>query len=88
MNPSSWMDSLRKIDLSELDLNNIGSWPNAVKVISPAAAAGTDSGPGLQLSHFRPGSAVAAAGRPGDYAQGAVLHKARQAANLETYPSR
>ena len=34
MNPSSWMDSLRKVELSELDLNNIGSWPNAVKVIA------------------------------------------------------
>jgi type IV pilus assembly protein PilO len=34
MNPSNWMDSLRKVELSELDLNNIGSWPTAVKVIA------------------------------------------------------
>ena len=33
MNVSRWMDSLRKIELSELDLNNIGSWPAAAKVI-------------------------------------------------------
>ncbi|OLU24151.1 type 4a pilus biogenesis protein PilO [Pseudomonas sp. PA27(2017)] len=26
--------SLRKVDINDLDLNNIGSWPNAVKVIA------------------------------------------------------
>lgn len=26
-------ESLRKIDINDLDLNNIGSWPAAVKVI-------------------------------------------------------
>ncbi|VXB21879.1 Type 4 fimbrial biogenesis protein PilO [Pseudomonas sp. 8AS] len=28
------LESLRKIELSELDLNNLGSWPAAVKVIA------------------------------------------------------
>lgn len=28
------LESLRKIDLNDLDLNNIGSWPAAVKVIA------------------------------------------------------
>ncbi|MDG9781007.1 type 4a pilus biogenesis protein PilO [Metapseudomonas otitidis] len=28
------LESLRKIDLSDLDLNNVGSWPAAVKVIA------------------------------------------------------
>jgi type IV pilus assembly protein PilO len=28
------MEGLRKIDLGDLDLNNVGSWPAAVKVIS------------------------------------------------------
>ncbi|OUM05530.1 pilus assembly protein PilP [Pseudomonas syringae] len=34
MNMSDWMDGLRKIDVSELELNNTGSWPAAVKVIA------------------------------------------------------
>ena len=34
MNMSEWLEGLRKVDLSELDLNNVGSWPAAVKVIS------------------------------------------------------
>ncbi len=28
------LDSLRKVDLSDLDFNNVGSWPAAVKVIA------------------------------------------------------
>ena len=27
------MESLKKIDLNDLDFNNIGSWPGALKVI-------------------------------------------------------
>ncbi|WP_285422690.1 MULTISPECIES: type 4a pilus biogenesis protein PilO [unclassified Pseudomonas] len=36
MNMKEWLDSLRKIDLNDLDLNNIGSWPAAVKTIAGA----------------------------------------------------
>ncbi|WP_338526704.1 type 4a pilus biogenesis protein PilO [Pseudomonas batumici] len=34
MNVSTWMESLRKIDLADLDMQNIGSWPVVVKVAS------------------------------------------------------
>jgi len=34
MNPKEWLDSLRKIDINDLDLNNLGSWPAAVKSIA------------------------------------------------------
>ncbi|MDY7562984.1 type 4a pilus biogenesis protein PilO [Pseudomonas sp. 10B1] len=34
MNPREWLDSLRKIDFNDLDLNNLGSWPAAVKTIA------------------------------------------------------
>jgi type IV pilus assembly protein PilO len=34
MNLSESLEGLRRIDISELDLNNIGSWPAAVKGIS------------------------------------------------------
>jgi len=34
MNPREWLDSLRKIDINDLDINNLGSWPAAVKTIT------------------------------------------------------
>lgn len=34
MNMPPWIESLRKVDLSDLDLNNIGSWPTAIKTIA------------------------------------------------------
>lgn len=36
MSMSDWLDSLRKIDLNDLDLNNVGSWPAALKTIAGA----------------------------------------------------
>ncbi|VVP38729.1 type 4a pilus biogenesis protein PilO [Pseudomonas fluorescens] len=33
MSPSQWFEGLRKIDINELDTNNIGSWPPAIKVL-------------------------------------------------------
>lgn len=34
MSLSDSLDSLRKVDLADLDVNNLGSWPAAVKVIT------------------------------------------------------
>lgn len=34
MKPGEWFEALRKIDISELDTNNIGSWPMPVKWLS------------------------------------------------------
>ncbi|MCF5707468.1 type 4a pilus biogenesis protein PilO [Pseudomonas syringae] len=34
MNLSEWLEGLRKVELNELDLNNLGSWPAAVKAIA------------------------------------------------------
>ncbi len=36
MNVNEWLDSLRKIDINDLDFNNLGSWPAAVKTIAGA----------------------------------------------------
>ena len=33
MSLSEWFDGLRKIDISDLDSSNIGSWPPAIKVL-------------------------------------------------------
>lgn len=45
MSLASSLESLRKIDINDLDLNNIGSWPAAVKVIVCVLGPGA----GLQL---------------------------------------
>ncbi|WP_109512100.1 type 4a pilus biogenesis protein PilO [Pseudomonas ovata] len=34
MNAPQWLDSLRKVDLGDLDMNNLGSWPAAVKAVA------------------------------------------------------
>jgi type IV pilus assembly protein PilO len=36
MNVNEWLDGLRKIDINDLDINNLGSWPAAVKTIAGA----------------------------------------------------
>ncbi|WP_077045036.1 type 4a pilus biogenesis protein PilO [Pseudomonas sp. KK4] len=33
MSLSAWLEGLRKIDINDLDTNNIGSWPPAIKVV-------------------------------------------------------
>ncbi len=33
MSLSDWFEGLRKIDINDLDTNNIGSWPPAIKVL-------------------------------------------------------
>ena len=85
MNSSSWMDSLRKVELSELDLNNIGSWPTAVKVIAGVLLMALILGLGY---NFHISDLEAQLQQQAD--QEATLKeqfstKAFQAANLETY---
>ncbi len=36
MSPSEWFESLRKIDINDLDTNNMGSWPPAIKALAGA----------------------------------------------------
>lgn len=36
MKPSEWLQGLRNIDFNDLDTNNIGSWPAAVKAMAGA----------------------------------------------------
>jgi type IV pilus assembly protein PilO len=33
MSPSEWFEGLRRIDINDLDTDNIGSWPPAIKVL-------------------------------------------------------
>lgn len=34
MSVSNWFETLRKIDINDLDTNNIGSWPPAIKALA------------------------------------------------------
>ena len=34
MRPSEWFEGLRQIDINDLDTNNMGSWPAAIKVLA------------------------------------------------------
>ena len=34
MKPSEWFEGLRQIDISDLDTNNMGSWPAPIKVLA------------------------------------------------------
>lgn len=34
MSPSEWFEGLRRIDINDLDANNIGTWPPAIKVLT------------------------------------------------------
>ncbi len=34
MKPSEWFEGLRQIDINDLDTNNMGSWPAAIKVLA------------------------------------------------------
>jgi type IV pilus assembly protein PilO len=34
MSPSEWFEGLRKIDINDLDTNNMGSWPPAIKALA------------------------------------------------------
>jgi type IV pilus assembly protein PilO len=36
MNVNEWLDGLRKVDVNDLDFNNVGSWPAALKTIAGA----------------------------------------------------
>ena len=54
MRLSEWFEGLRKIDINDLDTNNMGSWPPAIKVTGGCPADGSGAGAGLQLFHQRP----------------------------------
>jgi type IV pilus assembly protein PilO len=34
MSPAGWLEGLRKIDINDLDTNNMGSWPPAIKALA------------------------------------------------------
>ncbi|WP_095144639.1 MULTISPECIES: type 4a pilus biogenesis protein PilO [unclassified Pseudomonas] len=80
-----WFDAVRKVDINELDLNNIGSWPAPVKVLVGALVMVLVLvlGYNLQLRDLDDLLGQARAGEASLKAQ--FSSKAQLAANLEPY---
>lgn len=85
MSFASSMESLRSVDLSDLDLNNLGSWPAAVKVIAGALLMMVVLGAGyyLHLSDLQLNLEQRKAQE--ETLKQSFSSKAFQAANLEAY---
>lgn len=85
MNLSASMDSLRKVELSDLDINNLGSWPGPVKVIACFLLLVVVLGLGYNF-HLKDLQAQLEQQR-GEEAtlKGQFATKASQAANLDAY---
>jgi type IV pilus assembly protein PilO len=79
------MESLRSVDLADLDLNNLGSWPSAVKVIASALLMALILGAGyyLHLSDLQMNLEQQKAQE--ETLKQSFSSKAFQAANLEAY---
>ena len=85
MSLSESLDGLRKLDLSELDLNNIGSWPSAVKVIASVLVMLLILGLGYNF-HLKDLQEQLAQREAEEVTlKGQFSSKAAQAANLEAY---
>ncbi|MCQ4257378.1 type 4a pilus biogenesis protein PilO [Stutzerimonas stutzeri] len=85
MSLASSMESLRSIDLSDLDMNNLGSWPAAVKVVAGMLLMALLLGGGyyFYLSDLQASLDQQAAEEASLKQQ--FSSKAFQAANLESY---
>ncbi len=85
MSLASSMESLRSVDLSDLDMNNLGSWPAAVKVIAAILLMALMLGGGyyFYLSDLQASLDQQVAEE--DSLKQQFSSKAFQAANLEAY---
>ncbi len=85
MSFSESLDGLRKLELSELDLNNVGSWPAAVKVIAGVLILLLVLGLGYNF-HLKDLQEQLTRSQAEEVSlKGQFSSKASQAANLEAY---
>jgi len=85
MNVSEWMDGLRKINLSELDFNNLGSWPPAMKGIAGVLLMVLILALGYNFHISDMGDELERARAQEQTLKDQYASKAFQAANLEAY---
>ena len=79
------MRSLREFDLGDLDFENVGSWPAAIKVHYLCRIAGRSSGGWLLLPHRGTAAAIGKSGSAEVKLRQEFEKKAFQAANLDAY---
>ena len=85
MNFSEWLEGLRKINLSELDINNLGGWPPAIKTIAGVLLAVLILALGYNFHIKDMGDELDQATLQEQTLKDQFGSKAFQAANLETY---
>ena len=85
MSLASSLESLRNTDLSDLDMNNLGSWPAAVKVIAGILLLVLVLGGGYYLHLSDLQSSLEQQAREEESLKQQFSSKAFQAANLDAY---
>jgi type IV pilus assembly protein PilO len=85
MTLSEWLDGLRNVNLSDLDVNNLGAWPAAVKTIAAALLLIVLLGLGYQFHVSDLGAELDQRRAEELTLRDAYANKAYLAANLETY---
>jgi type IV pilus assembly protein PilO len=85
MSLSTWLEALRKIDLNDLDTNNIGSWPPAIKALAGALLMILVLALGYSFSTSDLKSQLELKREEESTLKEQFADKARMAANLELY---
>ena len=85
MNFSEWLDGLKKINLSELDINNLGAWPPAIKTLAGALLLILILALGYNFHVSDMGDQLEQARNQEQTLKDQFASKAFQAANLEAY---
>lgn len=85
MTLSEWLDGLRNVNLSDLDVNNLGAWPAAIKTIAAALLLIVLLGLGYQFHISDLGAELDQRRAEELTLRDAYANKAYLAANLETY---
>ncbi|KPG89155.1 pilus assembly protein PilP [Pseudomonas sp. RIT-PI-q] len=85
MSLSNWLEALRKIDLNDLDTNNIGSWPPAIKALAGVLLMILVLALGYSFSTSELNSQLELKREEESALKEQFADKARMAANLELY---
>ena len=85
MNLSGWLEGLRRIDINDLDTNNIGSWPPAIKVVVGALVMVLVLAVGYSFSTSELENQLNLKREEESTLKEQFADKARMAANLELY---
>ena len=85
MSLSTWFEALRKIDLNDLDTNNIGSWPPAIKALASALLMILVLALGYSFSTSELNSQLELKREEESTLKEQFANKAHMAANLELY---